>query len=61
MGTTNIIKQKESLRDYLTSEQLKEVEQLEMLVGSLIGVGMGYKEIKDFIETKYKSSLLLAS
>lgn len=47
------IKPKESLRDYLTSEQLKEVEQMEMLVSSLIGVGMGYEEIKSFINEKY--------
>ena len=54
------IKPKESLRDYLTSEQLKEVEQLEMLVSSLIGIGMGYQEIKDFISERYTSNLLLA-
>ena len=54
------IKPKESLRDYLTSEQLKEVEQMEMLVSSLIGVGMGYEEIKNFIDEKYKSNMLLA-
>lgn len=47
------IKEKESLRDYLTSEQLKEVEHLEMLVSSLIGLGMGYEEIKGFIGSKY--------
>lgn len=54
------IKPKESLRDYLTSEQLKEVEQMEMLISSLIGVGMGYEEIKNFIEDRYKSSMLIA-
>lgn len=54
------IKPKESLRDYLTSEQLKEVEQMEMLVSSLIGVGMGYEEIKRFIEERYQSNMLLA-
>ncbi len=54
------VKGKESIREYLTSEQLKEVEQMEMLVSSLIGVGMGYEEIKNFIEEKYKSNMLLA-
>lgn len=54
------IKGKESLRDYLTNEELKEVEQMEMLVSSLIGLGMGYTEIKDFISKKYTSSLLIA-
>ncbi|MEG2354250.1 MAG: Rha family transcriptional regulator [Clostridium sp.] len=51
------IKAKESLRDYLPSEQLKEVEQMEMLVSSLIGVGMGYEEIKNFINEKYRRQI----
>jgi Rha family phage regulatory protein len=54
------IKPKESLRDYLASEQLKEVEQMEMLVSSLIGIGMGYEEIKAFISEKYKQPQLMA-
>jgi len=52
------IKGKESLRDYLTSEELREVEQMEMLISSLIGLGMGYSEIKDFIEAKYIARLV---
>lgn len=51
------IKPKESLRDYLTSEQLREVEQMEMLVSGLIGVGMGYGEIKEFLEAKYTAKI----
>lgn len=51
------IKPKESLRDYLTSEQLKEVESMEMLVSSLINVGMGYDEIKDFITERCTKQL----
>ncbi len=43
---------KESLRDYLTAEQLKEVEAMEILVSSLINIGMGYPEIKDFMATR---------
>ena len=54
------VKPKESLRDYLTSEQLREVEQMEMLVSSLIGVGMGYTEIKEFIAQRYTPCMLLA-
>jgi Rha family phage regulatory protein len=54
------IKGKESLRDYLTGEELKEVEQLEMLVSSLIGLGMGYEEIKTFIEQRYQPTMLSA-
>lgn len=51
------IKGRESLRDYLPSEQLKEVEQMEMLISSLIGVGMGYEEIKNFIQQRYTKSI----
>lgn len=54
------VKPKESLRDYLTGEQLREVEQMEMLVSSLIGVGMGYTEIKEFIAQRYTPCMLLA-
>lgn len=43
------IKPKESLRDYISSEQLKEVEHMEMLISSLINLGWGYEQIKDFI------------
>lgn len=51
------VKKKESIREYLTSEQLKEVEQMEMLVSSLISIGMGYGEIKNFINEKYTKSI----
>ena len=54
------VKPRESLRDYLTGEQLREVEQMEMLVSSLIGVGMGYMEIKEFIAQRYTPCMLLA-
>ena len=42
------VKPKESVRDYLTSEQLKGVEQMEMLISSLINLGWDYERIKDF-------------
>lgn len=54
------VKPKESIRDYLTAEQLKEVESIEMLVSSLINVGMGYDEIKEFIDVKYNSIMKIA-
>ena len=54
------VKPRESMREYLTADQLKEVEQMEMLVSSLIGLGMGYSEIKEFISQKYVPSLQLA-
>ena len=43
------VKGKESIRDYLTSEQLKDIESIEMLVSSLINCGWGYDKIKEFI------------
>ena len=44
------VKPKESLRDYLMADQLKDVENMEMLVSSLINCGWGYDEIKTFIQ-----------
>lgn len=44
------VKPKESLRDYLNSEQLRDVESMEMLVSSLINCGWGYEQIKSFIQ-----------
>jgi len=44
------VKGKESIRDYLPSEQLKDIESMEMLVSSLINCGWGYEQIKGFIE-----------
>jgi phage anti-repressor protein len=55
------VKAKESIREYLTVEQLREVESIEMLVSSLINIGMGYDEIKSFLELRYKSDLLLTA
>ena len=54
------VKPKESIREYLTAEQLKEVESLEMLVSGLINVGMGYDEIKAFVTERYSPTQLLA-
>lgn len=47
------IKERESLRDHLTVEQLREVEHLETLVSGLIGVGMSYEQIKAFLAQWY--------
>lgn len=44
------VKAKETIRDYLTAEQLKDVESMEMLVSSLINCGWGYEQIKEFIQ-----------
>ena len=51
------IKGKESVRDYITADELREVESLEMLVSSLINLGMGYDEIKNFIGSKVSALL----
>jgi len=37
------------LRDYISSEELKELEQMEMLISSLINLGWSYEQIKEFI------------
>lgn len=51
------IKAKEGLRDYLPSEQLRELESAEMLVSSLINIGWGYAQIKSFLEENSTKSL----
>ena len=51
------VKPKESIREHLTAEQLREVESMEMLVSSLINIGMGYEEIKDFVNDRYIKKL----
>jgi len=51
------IKGKESLRDYLANEELKELENMEMLISSLIGLGWGYQQIKDFVSMEYTKKL----
>lgn len=43
------VKPRESIRDYLTAEQLKDVESMEMLVSSLINCGWDYEKTKEFI------------
>ena len=43
------ISKKENLRDYFSEEELRKVQNAEMLVSSLIGYGWGYAEIKSFI------------
>lgn len=51
------IKSKESLRDYLASEELKELENMEMLISSLIGLGWGYEQIKNFVMQEHTKKL----
>lgn len=44
------VKAKENLRDFFTGEDLSKVQNMEMLVSSLINCGWGYAEIKAFVE-----------
>lgn len=44
------VKGRESIRDYMTADELKQVESMEMLVSSLINCGWGYDQIKGFVQ-----------
>lgn len=44
------VKGKESIRGYVTEDELREIESMEMLVSSLINVGWGYEQIKSFVQ-----------
>ena len=46
------ISKKDNLRDCFAEEDLKKIQNAEMLVSSLIGYGWGYNEIKEFIMNK---------
>lgn len=52
------IEKKDNLRDCLTAEELKKVQDAEMLVSSLIAYGWGYDEIKNFIMEQTKRLLV---
>lgn len=45
------VKGRESIREYVTADELKQIESMEMLVSSLISCGWGYDQIKDFVQT----------
>jgi phage anti-repressor protein len=51
------VKEKESIREHMTSDQLQEVESMEMLISGLINLGMSYCEIKQFIENRYQPKI----
>lgn len=51
------VKEKESIREHMTADQLREVESMEMLISGLINIGMGYAEVKNFIENNYNKRL----
>ena len=51
------VKAKETLRDFFTAADLEKVQELEMLVSSLINCGWGYQQIKEFIQTQTQNML----
>lgn len=48
------ITKKDNLRDCFSEDELKRIQNAEMLVSSLIGYGWGYNEIKDFVANQSK-------
>ena len=43
------LQKSESVRDYLTADELADVENLERLTAGLINLGWGYEQIKNFL------------
>lgn len=52
------ISRKENLRDFLDEDELKKIQNAEMIVSGLIGYGWGYGEIKEFITNESTNKLL---
>lgn len=48
----NGLEKKDNLRDLFSEEDLRKIQNAEMLVSSLMGYGWGYGEIKDFVMKK---------
>lgn len=55
------ISKRDNLRDCLAEEELKRVQNAEMMVSGLIGYGWGYNEIKDFMTNRSTNKLLYDS
>lgn len=51
------VKPKENLRDFFTGNDLERVQEMEMLVSSLIGCGWGYASIKAFLSENCKNQI----
>lgn len=51
------ITKKENLRDFFSEDDLRQIQNAEMLVSSLVGYGWGYSEIKNFILDKSTNKL----
>ena len=51
------VKAKENLRDFFTGEDLEKIQEMEMLVSSLINCGWGYQQIKEFVRTQTQNMI----
>lgn len=51
---------KDNVRDFLCTENLEEVQQIENLMSALINMGWNYAQIKDFLEKNYQKSKLVS-
>ena len=43
------VKNKESIRDYLTADDIRDIETMETLVSSLLNCGFSYDKVKEFL------------
>lgn len=43
------VSKKENLRDLFSTEELKKIQSVEMVISGLVNCGWGYNEIKDFV------------
>lgn len=43
------IAKKDNLRDLFSTEELKKIQSVEMVISGLVNCGWGYNEIKDFV------------
>ena len=43
------ITKNDNLRDFFSQEELKKVQNVEMLISGLVGCGWGYDDIRDFV------------
>lgn len=47
------IDKKEDIRGYFSTEELKEIQSMEMLASGLVALGWGYDQIKNFIQENH--------
>ncbi|MBE5878086.1 MAG: Rha family transcriptional regulator [Lachnospiraceae bacterium] len=51
------ITKNDNLRDFFSEEELKKVQNVEMLISGLVGCGWGYDDIRDFVLKQSKLQL----